>query len=234
MLRHLQKNLGIYLVNMEIGTWGNISLISEFGEAKLSICCRYLFQTEWYYMNFLFKWLLMALIQNWLRIRGRVCPRFPLHLDCLVIQNSTHATVLGKEITIMKLGEASKRMHDPNAFLVSHFAQEKAKLNNTHEDFPDDSMYREFVDFRQALDKIIDPKVKYHVLKYQKEIKETTLCKRRSKFEAEDKIDRENMEREAKTASNNNFLPSIAVESERKAIIETHGSGQSSQDMEVI
>ena len=82
--------------------------------------------------------------------------------------------------------------------------------------------------------KIIDPKVKSHVFQHKKEIKEMTLYIRRSKFEAEDKLDRENMEREAKTARNNNFLPSIAVESERKAIIETHGSGQSSQDMEVI
>ena len=69
-------------------------------------------------------------------------PRFPLSLYCLVIQNSTHATVLGKEITIMKLGEASERIHDPNAFLVSPFSQEKAKLNYTHEYLLDDSMYK--------------------------------------------------------------------------------------------
>ena len=86
-------------------------------------------------------------MQNWLRIRGRVCPRFPLHVDCLVIQNYTHATVLGKEITIMKLGEATKRMHDPIHFLVSLFTQEKDKLNYTREDLPDDSMYRGFLDF---------------------------------------------------------------------------------------
>ena len=54
-------------------------------------------------------------------------PRFSLHLDCLVLQNYTQATVLGKEMTIMKLGEAVKRMHDPNCILVSLFAQEKAK-----------------------------------------------------------------------------------------------------------
>ena len=75
-------------------------------------------------------------------------PRFPLSLDCLVIQNSTHATMLGKEITIMKLGEASKRMHDPKDFLISIFSQEKAKLNYTHEYLPDDSMYKGFVDFQ--------------------------------------------------------------------------------------
>ena len=95
-------------------------------------------------------------------------PRFPLSLHCLVIKNSTHATVLGKDITIMKLGEASKRMHDPKAFLVTLFAQEKTKLNYTHEDFPNDSMYMGFVDFREALEKITYPEVKSHVFQHQK------------------------------------------------------------------
>ena len=57
--------------------------------------------------------------------KRRGWPKFPLHLDCLVIQNSTHATMLGKEITIMKLGEASKRNHDPNAFLISLFLKKR-------------------------------------------------------------------------------------------------------------
>ena len=48
------------------------------------------------------------------------------------------------------------------------------------------------------MDKIIDLEVKYLVFKCQKEIKEITLCKRRLEFEAEDKLDRENMEREAR------------------------------------
>ena len=137
----------------------------------------------------------------------------------------------------MKLGEAYKRMRDPNAFLVSLFYQEKAKLNYTHEDFPNDSMYRGFVDFRQALDKITDPEVKSHVFKYQKEIKETTLCKRRSKFEAEDKLDKENMEREAREARQQGTIASsLALQSKEKgkAAIETYGSGQYSQEMEVL
>ena len=56
------------------GDWyvGDISLISKFGEAIPSICCLEYFQTEWCYRNLLFKWLLMALIQNWVRTRGRV------------------------------------------------------------------------------------------------------------------------------------------------------------------
>ena len=98
----------------------------------------------------------------------------------------------------MKLGEAVKRMHDPKAFLASLFAQEKAKFNYTHEDLPDDSMYRAFVDFREALEKIADPEVKSHVFKYQKEIKEFTLHFIKLKFEEEEKVVRENMEREAR------------------------------------
>jgi len=125
----------------------------------------------------------------------------------------------------MKLGEAYKRMRDPNAFLVSLFYQEKAKLNYTHEDFPNDSMYRGFVDFRQALDKITYPEVKSHVFKYQKEIKETTLCKRRSIFEAEDKLDRENMEREARQQGTTTSSSTLQLKEKGKAVIETYGSG---------
>ena len=52
-------------------------------------------------------------------------------------------------------------------------------------------MYRGFVDFRQEMDEITDPEVKYLVFKCQKEIKEITLCKRILEFEVEDKLDRE-------------------------------------------
>ena len=95
-------------------------------------------------------------------------------------------------------------------------------------------MYRRFVDFRQALDNITDPEVKYHVFKYQKEIKETTLCKRRSIFEAEDKLDRENMEREARQQAITASALTLQLKEKGKAVIETHGGGQSLQEMEVL
>ena len=83
----------------------------------------------------------------------------------------------------MKLGEAVKRMHDPKALLAILFAQEKAKLNYTHEYFPNDStVYRAFVYFWEALENIIVPELKSHVFKYQKEIKESTLYFRKLKF----------------------------------------------------
>ena len=98
----------------------------------------------------------------------------------------------------MNLGEVVKRMHDPQDFLAILFAQEKAKFNYTHEYFLDDSMYREFVDFREALEKITVPEAKSHVFKYQKEMKDFTLHFRKLKFEEEEKVVRENMEREAR------------------------------------
>ena len=67
-------------------------------------------------------------------------PKFPLSLDSLVLKNSTHAALVGKEITTMNLGEAPIRMHDPKAYLASLFSQERAKFHYTHEDLPDNSM----------------------------------------------------------------------------------------------
>ena len=54
--------------------------------------------------------------------KRKTWPKFPLHIDSLVIQNSIHAMVLGKNIITMNLGEAIKRIHDPKDFLASLFA----------------------------------------------------------------------------------------------------------------
>ena len=62
----------------------------------------------------------------------------------------------------MNLGEAPKRMHD----LESLFSQEQAKFQYTHEELPDDSIYRGAIDFREALENITSPKVRAHVDKY--------------------------------------------------------------------
>ena len=91
-------------------------------------------------------------------------------------------------------------------------------------------MYKGFVDFRQALDKITDPEV----FKCQKEIKEITLCKRRLELEAEDKLDRENMEREARHQGIAASSSALQLKEKGKAVIEIYGSGQSSQELEVI
>ena len=79
-------------------------------------------------------------------------PKFPLNLGSLVLHNSTHGAVLGKEISIMNLGEAPKIMHDPKPHLASLFAQERAKFHYTHEEVPDDSICREAINFSEALE----------------------------------------------------------------------------------
>ena len=68
----------------------------------------------------------------------------------------------------MNLGESLRRVHDPKAHLTSLFGHEWTKFQYAHEDLPDDSIYREVVDFQEALGKIIDPDVKAHVFKYQR------------------------------------------------------------------
>ena len=58
-------------------------------------------------------------------------------------------------------------------------------------------MYRATVDFREALEKITDQEVKTHVFKYQKDLRQSTLHFRKLRFDAEEKVHRENMERES-------------------------------------
>ena len=84
----------------------------------------------------------------------------------------------------MNLGEAPRRMHDPNAYLASFFAHERAKFKYAPEDLLEDSIYRAIVDFQEALGKIIDPDVKAHVFKYQKDLKESTFHFRNLKLGA--------------------------------------------------
>ena len=66
-------------------------------------------------------------------------------------------------------------MHDPKDYLASFFSQEQTKFHYTHEELPDESIYTEANDFLEALENIIDPEVRAHVDKYQKDIKQTTL-----------------------------------------------------------
>ena len=84
------------------------------------------------------------------------------------------------------------------------------------------------------MDKITDPEVKSLVFKCQKEIKEITLCKRRLEFEAEDKLDREKMEREARQQVTTTSSSTLQLKGKGNSVIETYGSGQSSQEMEVL
>ena len=89
-----------------------------------------------------------------------------MSLDSLVLQNPTHASLLGKEISIMYLGEASKRMHEPMSYLANLFAHEHVRFHYVHENDPDDSMFREVTYFQEAMNKIIHPNVKSHLSMY--------------------------------------------------------------------
>ena len=75
-------------------------------------------------------------------------------------------------------------MHDPKAYVASFFSHEWAKFQYAHEDIPEDSIHTENVDFKEALGKIIDPYVKVHVFKYQKDLKESTIHFRKLKVDA--------------------------------------------------
>ena len=112
------------------------------------------------------------------RSKRKAWPKFPLNLGSLVLQTSTHETILGKEIASINLREAPKRMHDPKSYMSNLFVQEHAKFQYAHQDEPDDSIYRAANDFQEALSNIFNPNVKAHVLKYQKDLKDSVLhCK---------------------------------------------------------
>ena len=66
----------------------------------------------------------------------------------------------------MNLGEVPKRMHDPKSYLASHLVQVHSKIQYTHQNEPDDSVYRETIDFQKVLSRITDPNVKAHIFKY--------------------------------------------------------------------
>ena len=70
----------------------------------------------------------------------------------------------------MNLGEAPKRMHDPKSYLDSHFVQEHARIQYAHQDEPDDSIYREAIDFQDILSRIYDLNVKDLIFKYENDL----------------------------------------------------------------
>ena len=107
--------------------------------------------------EFTFQPIIDGIFPKLAKYKKKAWPKFNLYLDSLVLQNSTHAVVLGKEISIMNLGEAPKRMHDPKYYLANLFAHEHAKSHYVHEDDPNDSMFIATVYFREAMEKIEDP-----------------------------------------------------------------------------
>ena len=72
--------------------------------------------------------------------KKKVWPKFPMNLGNLIVQNAGHACLLGKDISIMTLGEVFKRMHDRVGFLNNLFSHEHVKFQYVHENEPNDSM----------------------------------------------------------------------------------------------
>ena len=114
-----------------------------------------------------------------------------------MLQNPTHASLFGKEIYIMNLGEASKRMHAPMAYLENLFMHKHVRFHYVHENDPDDSMFRAATDFQEAMNKITDPDTKSHLYKYQKDLKIRILREREDKLEIKKNIQKEKTKKEA-------------------------------------
>ena len=55
-------------------------------------------------------------------LKRKSWPNFPISIGHFSISTSTHANLLRKKITTLKLEESSKRMHDPRGFLATHFS----------------------------------------------------------------------------------------------------------------
>ena len=119
-------------------------------------------------------------------------PKFPVNLGNITIYNVGHACLLGKEISVMSLGEVFKRMHDPLGFFHNVFAQEHVKFQDVHENEPDDSMMQGASTFQEAIHKIHDPETKSHQYVYEKDLKRRILRERENKFELKQDLDKEN------------------------------------------
>ena len=64
-----------------------------------------------------------------------------MNLVKFTLHSPAHASFVGKDIFVMNLGEASKIMHDPVAYLANLFTHEHVKFQYVHENDPDDSMF---------------------------------------------------------------------------------------------
>ena len=130
--------------------------------------------------------------------KKRAWHKFHVSLDSLVLQNSTHVALLGKEISIMNLGEASKIMHDPVSYLANLFTHEHIGFRYTHENDPNDSMFWAATYFQQAMNKITDPNIKSHLYKYQKDLKIRIPHEREDKLKIKQNIQKKKIEKEAR------------------------------------
>ena len=84
-------------------------------------------------------------------LKRKSWPNFPISIGHFSITTSTHANLLRKKITTLKLEESSKRMHDPRGLLASHFSWDHLKSHYEHQNEPNDSIYKGFYSFQDVL-----------------------------------------------------------------------------------
>ena len=79
-------------------------------------------------------------------------------------------------------------MHDPMSYLANLFTHEHIGFRYTHENDPNDSMFRVVMDFQEPMNKITNPDTKSHLYKYQKDLKIRILHEREDKLEIKKNI----------------------------------------------
>ena len=87
----------------------------------------------------------------------------------LSITTSTHANLLGKKITTLKLEEAPKSMHDSRGFSTTHFSQAHFKSHYEHQNEPNDSIYKGVDSFQDVLARVATPNQRGLILQVQQD-----------------------------------------------------------------
>ena len=74
-------------------------------------------------------------------LKRKAWPKFPINIGHFSMTTSTHANLLGKKITTLKLEEAPKRMHYLRGFRATHFSRDHLKIHYENQNELGDSIY---------------------------------------------------------------------------------------------
>ena len=119
-----------------------------------------------------------------------------MNIGNLTLHSLAHAFSMGKEISVMNMGEAFERMHDPIRYLVDLFSHEHLKLQYVHENELDDSMFQGANNYKHEMHKITGPERKLILYKYQKEVKTKKFGERGDKLKIKEDLQKEKTEQE--------------------------------------
>ena len=115
-------------------------------------------------------------------------PKFPLDIGPLAIPNSTWATVLGDQITYLKLGFAIKRKHNPKGFIDAHFKKNHVNSGYVHEGVPNDFIYQGVNTFSEVLARAKNNDEQSHILQHQHELRTRVLGYRAMELDLFEKV----------------------------------------------